>query len=205
MDNCACISLLAPRVRTRLPHTAAALERRLGALLVSEATTIEEARSFFSELKARHIKRWGDQPSGDAFDRSFFERFHHELIARCLTPGLLRLARVKADPVTLGLLDNCVFQSRVSFYQSGINYAAAERGKSTGLVVHALVIYRNAKQGQATYDMLAGDAQYKRALAGLTMPLWRGELQANRLKLRAEDLLTSGDLTLHSNGRSVFR
>jgi hypothetical protein len=204
-DNGSCISLLGPRVRTRLRHTIAAVERRFGALVVSEATTIEEARSIFSELKELHIKRWGDQPHGDAFDRPFFERFHHELIARCFTDGLVQLARVKAGPVTLGLLYNFVFQSRVSFYQSGINYAAAERGESVGLLVHALVIDRNAQQGQAIYDMLAGDAQYKRALACLTMPLWWGELQAKRLKLRADGFLTSCYLTLRSKVRIVLR
>jgi CelD/BcsL family acetyltransferase involved in cellulose biosynthesis len=204
-ENRSCIGLLAPRVRTRLRHTIAAVERRFGALVVSEATTAEEARSFFSELKDLHIKRWGDQPHGDAFDQPFFERFHHELIARCFEEGLLQLARVQAGSVNLGLLYNFVFQGRVSFYQSGINYAAAERGESIGLLVHTLVIDRNAQQGQAIYDMLAGEAQYKRALAALTTPLWWGELQAKRLKLRIEALLGGSYLTTRRRMRNAFR
>jgi len=202
--NGSCLGLLAPRVRTRLRHTIAAVERRYGSLLVSEAVSIQQARDFFSELKELHIKRWGDQPHGDAFDRPFFEQFHQELIDRCFADGVLQLARVKAGPVTLGLLYNFVFQGRVSFYQSGINYAVAERGESIGLLVHALVIDRNARQGQLIYDMLAGDAQYKRALAGLTMPLWWGELQAQRRKLRAEVLVTSGYLTLRAKVRRLL-
>jgi CelD/BcsL family acetyltransferase involved in cellulose biosynthesis len=204
-SNSSCIGILAPRVRTRVRHTMATVERRFGPIVVSEAATIEEARSFFGELKELHIKRWGDQPNGDAFDRPFFERFHHELISRCFADGVIQLARVRAGPTTLGLLYNFVYQGRVSFYQSGINYAAAERGDSVGLLVHALVIDRNARQGQAIYDMLAGDAQYKRSLADLTTPLWWGALQTNRLKLRAEGTLTACYLYLRSRVRQMRR
>jgi hypothetical protein len=203
--NCSCIGLLAPRARTRLRHTMASVERRFGPLVVSEATTIEEARGFFSALKELHIKRWGDQPNGDAFDRPFFERFHLELIARCFADGLVQLARVEAGAVTLGLLYNFKYHGRVLFYQSGINCAAAERGDSIGLLLHALVIDRNAQQGHAIYDMLAGDAQYKRTLAGLTMPLWWGELQADRLRLRADQRVTSQYLSLRTKMRKLFR
>jgi CelD/BcsL family acetyltransferase involved in cellulose biosynthesis len=199
--NCSCIGLFAPRLRTRLRHTIAAVERRFGKVAVSEAADLDEARSFFSELKALHIKRWGDRPNGHAFDRPFFERFHHELIARCFADGLIQLARVKAGSVTLGLLYNFVYQGRVSFYQSGINYAAADRGDSLGLLVHALLIDRNAHQGRAIYDMLAGDAQYKRALASLTTPLWWGALQEKQLKLRAEKLIRCGYYALRRRVR----
>lgn len=201
--NCSCIAILAPRVRTRLRHTIASVERRFGPLVVSAAATIDEARSFFNELKDLHVKRWGNQSYGGAFDRPFFERFHHELIARCFVDGLIQLVRVKAGPVTLGLLYNFVYQGRVSFYQSGINYAAAGRGDSIGLLVHALVIDCNARRGQAIYDMLAGDAQYKRSLADLTTPLWWGALQTNRLKLRAENLMISCYLRLRSRVREM--
>jgi CelD/BcsL family acetyltransferase involved in cellulose biosynthesis len=202
--NGSCIGLLAPRARTRLRHTIASVERRFGPLSVSEAASVEESRIFFGELKELHIKRWGDQPHGDAFDRPFFERFHLELIARYFADGLVQLARVKAGSVTLGLLYNFKYHGRVLFYQSGINYAAAERGDSIGLLVHALVIDRNAQQGQAIYDMLAGEAQYKRTLAGLTMPLWWGELQADRLKLRADQRVTSRYLSLRNRIRKLF-
>jgi CelD/BcsL family acetyltransferase involved in cellulose biosynthesis len=203
--NRSCIGILAPRVRTRLRHTIGAVERRFGALEVSEASTIEDARSFFSELKDLHIKRWGDQPHGDAFDRPFFERFHHELISRCFADGLIQLARVKAGQTTLGLLYNFVYQGRVSFYQSGINYASALPGDSIGLLVHALVIDRNAHQGQAIYDMLAGDAQYKRSLAGLTTPLWWGALQTSCMKLRAERFVIHNYLMLRERVRKMLR
>jgi CelD/BcsL family acetyltransferase involved in cellulose biosynthesis len=202
--NCSCISLLAPRVRTRLRHTMATVQRRYGPLTVTEAVTLEEARSFFGELKILHIKRWGDQPHGDAFDRPFFERFHNELISRCLGAGLIQLARVRAGSTTLGLLYNFVYQGRVSFYQSGINYAVAERGESIGLLVHALLIDRNARQGQAIYDMLAGDAQYKRSLANLTTPLWWGALQTKRFKLRAERVVTKGYLALRTRLKQLL-
>jgi hypothetical protein len=203
--NCSCVNILGPRVRTRVRHTIAAVEQRFGALVVSEAVTIQEALSFFSDLKKLHIKRWRGHQHGHAFDEPFFERFHRELIARCFGDGLIQLARVSAGPVTLGLLYNFVYHGRVSFYQSGINYAVAERGDSIGLLVHALCIDRNARHGQAIYDMLAGDAQYKRALADLTTPLWWGELQADRLKLSAEKLATTGYVKLRKKVTHIRR
>jgi hypothetical protein len=202
--NSSCIGILAPRVRTRVRHTLAAAERRFGPVVVAEPATLAEARGFFSELKELHIKRWRNQPYGDAFDTPFFERFHNELIERCFADGRVQLARVSAGPRTLGLLYNFVYQGRVSFYQSGINYAAAERGDSLGLLVHALLIDYNAKQGQAIYDMLAGEAQYKRALASITIPLWWGELQAARRKLRAEGFVTTGLQTLRTAVRQLL-
>ena len=202
--NCSCIGILAPRVRTRVRHTLAAVEHRFGPVVVAEPANLQEARSFFSELKDLHIKRWRHQPYGDAFNTPFFERFHRELIERCFAEGCVQLARVSAGPRTLGLLYNFVYQGRVTFYQSGINYAAAERGDSLGLLVHALLIDQNAARGQAIYDMLAGEAQYKRALAGITIPLWWGELQAKRHKLRAEGLVTTGLQTLRTAVRQLL-
>jgi CelD/BcsL family acetyltransferase involved in cellulose biosynthesis len=198
-----CFGILASRVRSRVRHTLAAVERRFGAVAVKEPATLEEARSFFRELKELHIKRWRDQPFGDAFDTPFFERFHHELVERCFAEGCVQLARVSAGSTTLGLLYNFVYQGRVSFYQSGINYAAAERGDSLGLLVHALVIDHNARRGQAIYDMLAGEAQYKRALANITTPLWWGDLQAKSHKLRAAGLMASGLQTLRTAVRQL--
>ena len=202
--NSSCIGILAPRVRTRVRHTLTAVERRFGPVVVAEPASVQEARGFFGELKDLHIKRWRDQPHGDAFETPFFEQFHHKLIERSFADGCIQLARVSAGPRTLGLLYNFVYQGRVSFYQSGINYAAAERGDSIGLLVHALLIDHNARQGQAIYDMLAGDAQYKRALAGLTTPLWWGELQAERRKLRAAGLVTSGLQKLRTAKRRLL-
>jgi hypothetical protein len=201
--SCSCVGILAPRVRTRVRHTLAAVERRLGPVIVAEPATLLEARNFFAEMKELHIRRWRNQPHGDAFDTPFFERFHHELIARSFPERCVQLARVSAGPKTLGLLYNFVYQGRVSFYQSGINYAVAERGDSLGLLVHALVIGHNARRGQAIYDMLAGDAQYKRALAGITTPLWWGELQAERHRLRAAGLLTNCVQTLRTAARQL--
>jgi CelD/BcsL family acetyltransferase involved in cellulose biosynthesis len=200
-----CIAILAPRLRTRLRHTLSAVERRFGPVAITAPATVREARSFFAELKELHIKRWRGKPHGDAFDIPFFERFHNNLIDCCFSDGYVQLVRVRAGPTTLGLLYNFVYQGRVSFYQSGINYAAAERGDSIGLLIHALLIDHNARQGHAIYDMLAGDAQYKRALAALTVPLWWGELQAERRKLRAAEVVTSSLQSVRAVLRGFLR
>jgi CelD/BcsL family acetyltransferase involved in cellulose biosynthesis len=200
-----CINILASRVRTRLRHTLSAVERRFGPVTITSPATVPDAHCFFAELKELHIRRWRGQRYGGAFDIPFFERFHNNLIDRCFTDGFVQLARVRAGPTTLGLLYNFVYQGRVSFYQSGINYAAAERGDSIGLLVHALLIDHNARQGHAIYDMLAGDAQYKRALASCTVRLWWGELQAERRKLRAAGAVASGMQRLRAVVRGLLR
>jgi len=203
-SDCSCISFLPSRIRTRLRHTTVGVERRFGRLRVSEASTALEALGFLAELKDLHVRRWGGRPNSHAFSRPFFGQFHAELIARYFPSGLIQLARVSAGPVTLGFLYNFVYENRVLFYQSGINYAAAERGESIGLLAHVLLIDRNARHGRSVYDMLAGDAQYKRALASFSTQLWWGALQSARLKLRAEKLAIKSYRRLRTNIRNIL-
>jgi hypothetical protein len=200
--NCSCLGILAPRARTKLRRTIAGMDKRYGALTVSEAATTHEAHQFLSELKTLHTQRWSGQPTGGAFIRPFFETFHRELIERHFDTGVIQLVRAKAGATTLGFLYNFVHQGRILFYQSGIDYTVAGPGESPGLLLHALVIDHNAKLGHAIYDMLAGDSQYKRTFANLTSELWWGALQAPRLKLKAEQLALAGYRILRRKARN---
>lgn len=181
-----CLSLLRPRARTTVRHTLAAITTRLGAVRMTAASTTAEALQFLDQLKILHCKKWAETPTGGAFRQPFFERFHRELITRHFQAGAMQMLRVDFGDTTLGYLYNFIHQGRVLFYQSGVDYDAAHRGESVGLLMQALAIDYNAELGHAQYDMLAGDSQYKRTFASETTDLWWGELQTQRVKLRAE-------------------
>jgi Acetyltransferase (GNAT) domain len=187
--DASCISLLPSRVRTRLRHTKASLQSRLGPLTVDVASTRAEARNFIAELKVLHNAKWASHPSKGAFSRPFAERFHDVLVDRSFDEKVIQLVRIKAGSTTLGVLYNFVYQGRVLFYQSGVNYEASRKNESPGLLVHSLVIDHNATLGHEIYDLLAGDCQYKRTLAKYTNELWWGALQSQSLKLRIERLV----------------
>jgi hypothetical protein len=80
-------------------------------------------------------------------------------------------------------------QDTVLVYQTGFNYSLIESAnkEAPGLLTHVLAADYNVSQGHARYDLLAGDSEYKQALANKCELLWWGRIQRRRLKFRAED------------------
>jgi CelD/BcsL family acetyltransferase involved in cellulose biosynthesis len=185
-----CVKLLPSRARTRIRHTTASLQAKYGPLSLTIAQSREEAHSFLRELMALHSHKWAAHLSKGAFNLPFAERFHSALIDRHFDDQVIQLARVCVGPITLGVFYNFVYQRRVYFHQSGINYQATEKHESPGLLIHALLIDHNAALGHDVYDLLAGDSQYKRTLARESTELWWGALQAPHTKLQAERVVT---------------
>jgi CelD/BcsL family acetyltransferase involved in cellulose biosynthesis len=180
------LSMIPPRARSRIRATTRSVQERLGPVTCELAATPQQADQYFSEFKDLHERRWKDDPSGGAFAADGWEAFHRRLIERHYASGILCLARIKAGETTLGVLYFFLHQGTVHFYQCGINYDACLANESPGLLLHVQMIEHFAAQGFATYDFMAGDAQYKRTLATDSVDLWWGALQAPRLSLRAE-------------------
>jgi CelD/BcsL family acetyltransferase involved in cellulose biosynthesis len=70
-----------------------------------------------------------------------------------------------------------------------------------GYVTHALAIVRNKQKGMHVYDLMHGDALYKRMLCNRTETLHWLVLQRRRLKFRLEDLAVKA---VRVGRRSVF-
>jgi CelD/BcsL family acetyltransferase involved in cellulose biosynthesis len=158
-----------------------------GPLAYTVARTIAEAHHCFDRLGELHQHYWRSRGRPGAFAHEFFRRFHRRLIEREFANGAIQLARISAGSEDIGYLYNFVQDGRVYAYQSGFAYG--EDGKrKPGLVCHALAVSHAASQGFESYDLLAGDSQYKRSLAtGRDEMVWLS-LRRARVKFWLEDL-----------------
>jgi len=142
-----------------------------GPVTLSRAATLAEAHGMLDELAALHQAAWTARGLPGAFAHPYFARFHHALIERGLPRDEIDLLRVTAGTQVIGLLYNFRYRGRTSAYQSGFDYAGADRHQKPGLTCHHQAIRFAAAAGLDRYDFLAGDDRYKRSLADGATPL----------------------------------
>lgn len=111
-----------------------------------------------------HAARW--KPG--VFANKKLVAFHERL--RAAAPSACELLRVAAGADTIGVLYNFVFAGRVMNYQSGLRFEDDNQLKP-GYVCHALACQHYLERGLNVYDMLAGEAEYKRRLGARTETL----------------------------------
>jgi CelD/BcsL family acetyltransferase involved in cellulose biosynthesis len=137
----------------------------LGALAARRAADAPEAHRFLDELARLHQATWQARGRAGAFAEPHFARFHHALIDRAMPRGEIELWRISAGPATIGYLYNFQHRGRILAYQSGFDYALADRRAKPGLTCHHLVIEKSLTAERICYDFLAGDDRYKRSLS----------------------------------------
>jgi CelD/BcsL family acetyltransferase involved in cellulose biosynthesis len=137
----------------------------LGALAVRRAADAPEAHRFLDELARLHQATWQRRGRAGAFAEPHFARFHHALIDRAMPRGEIELWRIDAGPAVIGYLYNFQHRGRILAYQSGFDYALADRRAKPGLTCHHLVIEKSLTAERICYDFLAGDDRYKRSLS----------------------------------------
>ncbi|MFC0406743.1 GNAT family N-acetyltransferase [Roseomonas elaeocarpi] len=162
--------------RQQLRRSARALAQR-GPLRLERAAEAGEALQWFERLRALHDRTWAARGAPGAFATPFLLRFHRALIATAAARGELDMLRVTAGEAEVGYLYNFRLSGRVLAYQSGL--AAAAPAEKPGLTCHAMAVERALAAGDAVYDFLAGDAQYKRSLAnGAGRLIWSERVPA---------------------------
>jgi CelD/BcsL family acetyltransferase involved in cellulose biosynthesis len=135
-----------------------------GPLAVDAARSQEDADRYFDAMAALHQERWKHTAGGGAFTSPMIRAFHKLLIARGLAAGTVELLRISAGADVLGYLYNFIAGKTVFNYQSGFRRLPDNRDRP-GLVAHRLCIERALQNGFDSYDLLAGDMQYKRSIA----------------------------------------
>jgi hypothetical protein len=154
------LSLLRPGTRAQVKRA----RRGFGALTLELAEDVAQAMDVYQELVRLHLARWRARGQPGAFADPWFDGFHRRLIASRFQHAEIQLLRVRAGETTVGCLYNLVASGRVLFYQGGLAEFGDPRLKP-GLVCHAAAVEHNAARGHATYDLLGGEARYKRSLA----------------------------------------
>lgn len=138
--------------------------RLLGDVQGEWASSSGEAYEIFDELVALHQARWraAGQPGAFASPRRL--GFARELIGRLLPSGEVQLFRARNAAGTLGCLYNVRDGADMLFWQGGLAAASDNRVKP-GYVTHVQCMQACAERGLDVYDLLCGEAPYKRALS----------------------------------------
>jgi len=112
-----------------------------------------------------HQEGWRRRDEAGAFANRAFVAFHERL--QRLAPDATQLLEVRVGGEPIGCLYNFLHQGRVLNYQSGFRFED-DNQLTPGLLTHALAAQHYLEAGYDSYDLLAGDAEYKRRLADET-------------------------------------
>jgi len=159
-----------------------------GPITVTPAKTRDDFARHLDGMIALHQKYWLARGEKGAFGYPFLAAFHREILLNNGPKGDVELLRIAAGDFEIGYLYNFTWAGKVGAYLSGFSYEDDSKLKP-GLVSHYLAIEHHLKGGAPTYDLLAGDMQYKRSLAMQSPPMYWADLQRPRLKLRLENSL----------------
>lgn len=154
------------RTRANLRRTARKLIDQFGPLACCTAVTLTDRLEFFDELVRLHQAHW-DEDSGEqgAFADPRIIAFHHALIAASTQETGVHLMRLEAGGTIVGYLYHLVWRGIAYFYQAGINYRQIGGTGSPGLLLLSTAINEFAGHGFDRYELMAGNAEYKRSLA----------------------------------------
>ena len=192
------VSLLGAATRSQIRRA----RRAAGEVTVERAGDVPHAIAIYDELVALHTAAWQARGEPGAFADPWFDQFHRRLIAKRFAAGEIELLRIATARGTLGCLYNFRYRDEIAFYQSGFRYDDDPRAKP-GYVCHAAAIEDAALAGCAIYDLLGGDARYKRCLATDETKLVWLRARRPRWRFQVEQWLRAVTATGRSAGRSA--
>lgn len=152
---------LSSSARSQIRRSIRRYEER-GVLTFMIAGSAAEREEVWKKLSELHLASWNSRGMSGAFGAPAFEAFHKHL--RDHSPECVHLIEITAGDETIGCLYNFIHEGRAMNYQSGFRFEEDNQLKP-GFVAHALAIKHYAEAGLSAYDLLAGDAPYKRRLA----------------------------------------
>ena len=159
-----------------------------GDLQIDEAENVEQALLYFERLKILHSKYWQSKGEPGSFANPLWERFHRTLINRRFDSGEIQLLKVSSHDDDIGYIYNIVLHKRVYVLQTGFSDSNDKR-LMPGYVCHSLAIAYNRSKGMLVYDLMHGDALYKRILCNQRQKILWFVIQRKRLKFTAEKFI----------------
>jgi CelD/BcsL family acetyltransferase involved in cellulose biosynthesis len=163
-------STLGGKAGTRVRRNRREFQERLGEITVRRAADVQEALSFFSQMRELHLQRFSRREKGTTLASSPVVAFHQRVIQALFAEGGVELIRVGSADRAVGFLYNFTLGRKVLVFQTGFAYEALSTW-SPGLLTHTLAIEHYRQRGMREYDLLAGDALYKRTLCNGERPL----------------------------------
>lgn len=147
-------------LRAKIRRSLSRYEER-GPVRLTAAATPEDRGAALRDLIDLHETSWKERGDTGAFADGSLRQFHERLIAAA--PETVDLLRLTAGDETIGILYNFIAGKRVYNYQSGFRIEA-DNQLAPGFSAHWLAIARYREQRYAAYDLMAGEADYKRRL-----------------------------------------
>jgi CelD/BcsL family acetyltransferase involved in cellulose biosynthesis len=146
--------------KTKLRRAMTGYEQR-GALSCRVASTEDERSAAWERLAALHQASWQARGKPGSFTNPKLVAFHKNLQRHA--GEAVHLFEVRCGAETIGVTYNFVHQNRVLNYQSG--FKLEDDNKLTpGFVCHTLACQYYMDAGFEIYDLLAGEADYKKRL-----------------------------------------
>jgi len=133
-----------------------------------------------------HTDYWRSKGKGGSFANPLWEKFHRTLINRRFDAGEIQLLKVSSHYGEIAYLYNIVLHKHVYVIQSGFSRSQDKR-LMPGYVAHALAIVYNRSKGMLIYDLMHGEALYKRILCNRSRKLLWFVIQRKRLKFSIEN------------------
>lgn len=195
------LGMLSSNSRSQIRRSMKAYEA-LGPLRLDIARDRGTALQFLDRLMALHAQRWEDKGVASHFARApIARRFHERLIDEAFDQGIVQLIKVSAGEHEVGYLYNLVYQGRVAYYQSGLNFGLLDKHDRPGLVAHTLAVQHNLALGHQWYDFMAGDYRYKASMSThIETQAWC-RFESDGLTARLEHLVRRG----HSMARRLVQ
>lgn len=135
-----------------------------------------------AELAELHQRRWTSVGEPGAFASPRLSGFLQEIVRAWLPEGRAELFRLRGPEGTLGCVVGFIENGRFLYYQGGFRQFDDNR-KRAGLLCHAMFAEHCRQRGMQEYELLAGDAQYKRQLSsGESNPLVWGWYRRRSLR-----------------------
>ena len=176
-------STLTGKAGTHVRRNRREYEERLGQVEVRRAADLEEAQAFFSQMRALHLERWSGRDKPTSLAADVVVGFHRRLIEALFAEGGVEMIRVGNAERAVGFLYNFVAGGKVFVFQTGFTYEPSSKW-SPGLLTHALAIEHYRARGLREYDLLSGDALYKRTLCNGERELYWTTVYRDRAWIR---------------------
>ena len=159
-----------------------------GLLQIEEALNTEQALHYFDRLKTLHSEYWQSKGESGSFANPIWYEFHQALIGQRLGFGEIQLLKVSGKDGEIGYIYNVVLDKHVYVIQTGFRRTEDKR-LMPGYVAHTVAIAYNQSKGMAIYDLMHGEALYKRILCNRKQELLWLVLQRKQLKFAVENFV----------------
>jgi CelD/BcsL family acetyltransferase involved in cellulose biosynthesis len=171
---------LSSSTRSQIRRSRRLYEQAFGTLEIEFARSCDEALAFLEQMGALHNAVWRSRVKEASFESQDFISFHRLVVKRLWARQAVDLFRVRAKDRVIGLLFTFKHGRKVYCYQSGFAQETDKRLKP-GLLTHARAIIEYGRLGFQEYDLLAGDARYKRSLTNSYRTLYWNTTYRNSL------------------------